>query len=308
MDILGIGCSAVDDLLFVPAYPAADSKMQVLCRDRHCGGLTATALVAATRLGARCAYAGTLGDDELSGFVEQTLAREGVDLSYLRREPSARPFHSTIIVDQQTGSRTILYSRSGVREADPEWPPPEAISAAKVLFVDHVGVDGMIRAVELAHRQGIPVVADLEDDSHPRFIELLAAVDHLILSRDFAAKVSGRGDPAEAARCLLTPNRRVVVVTCGIEGCVYVSPDDRAGVGRRAAFPVEAVDTTGCGDVFHGAYAAALVEGLDLSARLEFASAAAAIKATRPGGQAGIPRRQDVAVFLAGLHPGRHAG
>src|SRR5512133_1848243 len=82
IDILGLGGVAVDDLVFVEAYPPADAKVVVARRERHCGGLTATALVAAARLGARCAYGGILGDDELSRFVEQTLVREGIDVSH----------------------------------------------------------------------------------------------------------------------------------------------------------------------------------------------------------------------------------
>ena len=72
-DIVGLGCAAVDDLLYVPAYPPADAKVQIRRRERQGGGLTATALVAAARLGTRCAYAGVLGDDDLSEFVRRRL-------------------------------------------------------------------------------------------------------------------------------------------------------------------------------------------------------------------------------------------
>jgi sulfofructose kinase len=297
-DVLGLGCTAIDDLLYVSAYPAADEKMQVRRRERHCGGLTATAMVAAARLGSRCVFAGVLGDDELSRFVLERFRQEGIETGHVRRRPDARPVHATIIVDQSKNTRTILYDVQGASGAEPDWPADEVILAARVVFVDHFGLEGMIRAARLARQGGIPVVADLENDEHPRFAELLALVDHLILSRDFAARVTGRSDPAAAARSLWTPQRKTVAVTCGAAGCWHLDAGRAAEPCHQPAFPVEVVDTTGCGDVFHGAYASALARGLDTADRIRFASAAAALKATRPGGQAGIPTRPAVETFL----------
>jgi len=301
-DVLGLGCTAIDDLLYVSAYPAADEKMQVRRWERHCGGLTATAIVAAARLGSRCLFAGVLGDDELSRFVLERFRQEGIETGYLRCRPDARPVHATIIVDQSQNTRTILYDVQGAAGAAPDWPAAEVIRAARVVFVDHFGLEGMIRAARLARRAGIPVVADLENDEDPRFAELVALVDHLILSRDFAARVTGRSDPAAAAGALWTPQRKTVAVTCGAAGCWYVDAARLGVLIHQPAFSVEVVDTTGCGDVFHGAYASALARGLDTAARIRFASAAAALKATRPGGQAGIPTRAAVEAFL--LHQG----
>src|SRR5438094_7047577 len=99
-DILGLGCVAVDDLLYIDSYPVPDAKVAIHRHDRQCGGLAATALVAASRLGSTCAYAGTLGDDELSVFVRERFREEGVDTSLVRHRPNARPIHSYIIVDE----------------------------------------------------------------------------------------------------------------------------------------------------------------------------------------------------------------
>src|SRR5262249_52287729 len=129
-DVLGIGCSAVDDLLYVEAYPTADTKVRVRRRERQCGGLTATALVAASRLGARCAFAGVLGDDENSRFVLDALSREGVDVGPLVYRPCARPIHSTIIVDETRHTRTILYDLTGSVGADTEAPRADVIRSA----------------------------------------------------------------------------------------------------------------------------------------------------------------------------------
>lgn len=295
-DILGLGCTAVDDLLYLAAFPTVETKVQVRRRERQCGGLTATALVAAARLGARCAFAGVLGNDEYSQFVKDAFGREGVDLAYLVSRPEARPIHSTILVDETRHTRTILYDLTGSVGAEPGWPPEEVVRAARVLFVDHYGVEGMIRAARLARAASIPVVADLERDDRVGFDELLDLVDHLIVSRAFAARRTGESKPAAMARRLAS-GRQVAVVTCGEEGCWYATALG-GGAIHWPAFPVEVVDTTGCGDVFHGAYAAALARGEDLEHRVRFAAAAAALKAMQPGAQAGIPTREVVERFL----------
>jgi sugar/nucleoside kinase (ribokinase family) len=148
------------------------------------------------------------------------------------------------------------------------------------------------------------VVADLERSDRPRFSELLDLVDHPIVSRDFAEQLTGASDPAVAVARLWTDARAAVVVTCGADGCWYAGDAGPGPPRHRPAFPVPAVDTTGCGDVFHGAYASALARGLGLDERVRLACAAAALKATRPGGQAGIPTRAAVEAFLQGQGPG----
>ncbi len=296
-DVLGLGCVAVDDLLYVPAYPEPDSKVRVTRRERQGGGLTATALVAAARLGARCAYAGALGHNDESRFVRECFRREGIDTTYLLDRPEVRPIRALIIVDESEQSRTIFVDLEGAEGAQPDHPAAEVIQSSRVLFVDHFGAEGMIRAARIAREVGTAVVADLERDEGPGFAELVGLVDHLIVAYDFAWKLTGHPGPVGAVNALWTDCRQAVVVTAGSEGCWYRGRRDERP-RHLPAYPVEVVDTTGCGDVFHGAYAAALAQGLDLDTRIRFASAAAALKATRFGGQAGIPTRAAVAEFL----------
>jgi ribokinase len=307
-DVLGLGYAVVDDLVYVEHYPPPDSKVRVRRRERQGGGLTATALVAAARMGARCRYAGVLGDDELSAFVIGRLRGEGIDLEFLCRRAEARPAHSTIIVDEGAQTRTIFCDQAGVQGVTPDWPPEEVIRAARVLFVDHLGLEGTIRAARVALAAGIPVVADFErvPEAGP-FAELMGLANHPIVSLDFAQAWTGRADPAGAAAALWSPGRQAVVVTCGAEGCWYLGAETGGEHGpprHQPAYRVEVVDTTGCGDVFHGAYAAGLAEGLDLPARIRLASATAALKATRPGGQTGIPSRAVVDALCATTPPG----
>jgi ribokinase/sulfofructose kinase len=176
------------------------------------------------------------------------------------------------------------------------------IQAARVLLVDHYGIEGMTRAAQIARQGGAAVVADVEREDWPGFHELLALVDHVIVPRDLALRLTGAATPADAVARLWAADRRAVVVTCGAEGCWYRG--EETGVVHQPAFAVPVADTTGCGDVFHGAYAAALAQGQTLAERIRFASAAAALKASRSGGQAGYPTRAEVAAFLGPLSGG----
>ncbi len=299
IDVLGLGAVAVDDLLYVEGYPPPDAKARVLRRERHGGGLTATALVAAARLGARCAYAGVLGPDDLSAFAARTLEAEHIDLSHLKHDPAARPVYSTIVIDTARHSRNIFFDLNSVVGAAPDWPPAEVIQASRVLFVDYLGLPGMLRAAQIARAAGIPVVGDLESEAAP----LMELVDHLILSWEIAWFLTKTATPGEAALALWTDQRQVVAVTHGDQGCWYVSAAAPGRPRHQPAFPVAVVDTTGCGDVFHGAYAAALARGLPVTDRMRWAAAAAALKATRPGGQAGAPTLSELTHFLEETRP-----
>jgi sugar/nucleoside kinase (ribokinase family) len=296
-DILGFGVAAIDELLYVKEYPAADSKVRVAHRLRQCGGLTGTALVAAARLGAKCAYVGMLGDDELSREVMAGFAHEGIDVSYRAQVPDARPAHSTIVVDETHRTRTIFASLGGPTGAAPDWPPADLIRAARVLLVDHHGIEGALRAVKIAQETGVNVVADFERNPGGEFDELLARVDHLVISERFAQALTGAKDAPQAVTALWNEHRQAIVVTCGDKGCCYLEKGyDEPFV--QPAFTVDVVDTTGCGDVFHGAYSAALAKNLSIADCVQYATAAAALKARVRGGQAGCPSRSDVEAFL----------
>jgi sulfofructose kinase len=296
-DVLGLGCAAVDEMLYVARYPAADSKIHVHRRERHCGGLTATALVAAARAGAKCAFAGTLGYDEGSEFVLETFRREGIDVRHVTRQKNAGPVRSVIVVDESTGTRNIFADVSQVRGAHPANPPSAVIESTRVLFLDYFGMRGNLRAARIAKRAGVAIVSDFEHTNVPGMKTLLPLVNHPIFSRRAAEELTGEAKPSKAAAKLWQSSRAVVIVTCGQGGLWFVSAEPPEPQ-HFPAFKVDAVDTTGCGDVFHGAYAAALARGLSVQERIRFAAATAAVKATQHGGQRGIPTRRKVETFL----------
>ncbi len=157
----------------------------------------------------------------------------------------------------------------------------------------------MVRAARIARAAGVPVVADFERDAGPLFGELLGLTDHLILPWEFARALSGASDGPAIVRALWAPGRAAVVVTRSADGCWYLTREEEGKVYHQPSFRVPEADTNGCGDVFHGSYAAGVAEGLPAAARIRLASAVAALKATNAGGQKGIPDRPAAERFLA---------
>jgi ribokinase len=295
-DVLGFGVVTVDDLVYVDHHPAPGSKMPVQSMLRQGGGLAGTALVAAARLGAAAAYCGTLGDDDLSLYTRQDLEREGVDCSAAVHDPAARVFHSIVIVDNSTADRCILFSTEGVKEPPAEMITAELLGRCRVVFLDHYVVETGPRILDLARAQSIPVVGDIEAVRDDRVPELMERIDHLIVGTALAGEVTGETDPAAMVRGLSGPDRACCVVTAGERGCWY---SERGGeVAHVPAFSVPVVDTTGCGDVFHGAYAACLAWGYSVRRSILVSTAAAGLKATQPGGRSGIPDLPTVQRFL----------
>jgi ribokinase len=295
-DILGLGAVAVDDLIYVDRFPQPDTKTQIQSERRQGGGPTATALVAAARLGVRPAYYSVLGDDELSRSAIEELEGEGIDCSPVLRRAGARPYHATVIVDRAAGQRTILYSADGVTYPPPAEIPEALIAACRVLFVDGYACESALRAAELAQAHRIPVVADIENVAHPAVAELLRRADHLIISLELGRQVTGFDKPGSVVAALVHSGRICSAVTAGDQGCWYAICGGE--VSYFPAFRVHVVDTTGCGDVFHGAYAASIACGEGISKAIRVATAAAGLKATQPGGRTGIPDRETVDRFL----------
>lgn len=295
-DVLGLGAVAVDDIYYLDHYPLPDSKVPIREHRRFGGGLAGTALVAAARLGAASAYAGVLGEDELSRYVIDGLTSEGVDCSPVLRQAEARPIYSVIIVDRSTGKRCILPSFEGVRAPMPTELSAALVARCRVLFLDQTTSAGGVRAADLAHQHGIEVVGDAEYDEFPEFEKLLSRIDHLIIGVEMAQRLTGETEPQVQAQVLARSGRVCSLVTAGDQGGWYSVKG--GSVQHFPAFSVPVVDTTGCGDVFHGAYAACLAFGMPIARAVEVASASAALKATRPGGRAGIPSWERVKRFI----------
>jgi sugar/nucleoside kinase (ribokinase family) len=298
-DVMAIGAVAVDDLVYVERYPAPDTKSPILDELREGGGLAGTALVTVARLGGTAAYVGVLGNDDLSSFTITELEREGVDCSHVDRRADTRPIHSVIVVDRSNGQRTLLYSLAGVTEPDPARITAGLVRQARVLLVDSTVTWTGRHAAALARDAGVPIVADLEDPDAPGVVQLARVVDHLIVGTAFAQRLTGAGHPAEMVRALWRPDASACVVTAGDAGCWYAAGETGGEVIHHPARRVQALDTNGCGDVFHGAYAAGIARGDSVARSVAVATVAAAQKATQHGGRRGIPDRAAIERLLA---------
>lgn len=298
-DIIGLGVIAVDEMLYVDSYPPADGKKTLTARRRLGGGNTSCALAAAARLGSRCAMLGRLGDDELSQFVRENLGKTGVDLSQLLHDPKSGPIYAIIVVSADTGSRAIYADERLLKPLEPEELCARWFRGAKVLLVDHLYPPTILAAVRMARDLGLVVVSDIETDM-PQLAQVRDCIDHFICGMEFAVPYTGAGGPAEACRELAeTGQHRTVVVTAGKEGC-YWRLQGQSGIKHTLAHRIEPVDTTGCGDVFHGAFCHGLVQRWPMEQIIRFANAAAAIKATRTGGWTAVPALEEVQEILEG--------
>ena len=295
IDVVGVGCACLDFLGIVPHLPDQDDQVWMSDSTQQGGGMVSTALVTLSRLGVSTAFVGKGGDDMAGRAVKEEFDRYGVDSAQLNVEPGATTPVSMILVDESTGQRTIMAGGTTV-EMSPSEVPAGMIAGAKYLHLDTTGRQAALAAAEIARGSGVPVVLDADNLSRPQDIEdLLRATDYLIASRVFAEALTGLADPAAAAKSLSSCGSSVVIVTLGEQGSLTLA------AGRTfhtPAFPVDVVDTTGAGDVYHGAYIYGLLQEWHLEKTAVFSSAVAALSCTRLGGRTGIPEFHSALDFL----------
>jgi sulfofructose kinase len=301
-DVLCIGLAGYDLIFAVPEYPREDSKYQINAPGTFSasgGGPAANAACLLSRWGLSCGLACVLGKDPWGARARAELEEAGTDLSLVETRPETSTPLSCVWVSRESGSRTIVNHRPPGAPLRLEASALRSRRQPKLLLMDGHEAEASLKAMEAWPR----AVTVLDAGSRRRGTEILAAkVDYLAASAQFALEVTGVDDleGAEAQdKCLRRLQKLAggrVVVTLGHRGLIYL---DKGGLRRLPAFPVRVVDTTAAGDVFHGAFAYCLVSGLPLAASLRFASAAAALSATRPGGRAAIPALKDVEDFLA---------
>ena len=292
-DIVGLGVIAVDDMMYSPFYPPRDSKTRLTGRLRQGGGTIACGLAAAAKLGSRCTLLGRLGDNEESDYCRKHLGDLGIDLSKIVHEPDFGPVYTAIVVAADTGSRAIFADYTTARPLEPDELKPEWFADAKVLLVDHLNPPAILAGVKIAKKLGLTIVSDIERHS-PQFEETRTYIDHLVCSEQFSMAYTKADTPELACKALAeSGNHEAVVVTAGNQGCWWVKNGDRP-MHHHPAHKVKAIDTTGCGDVFHGSYCHGVAQDWPIDKIIAYASAAAAIKATRTGGWLAVPTIQEV--------------
>lgn len=301
-DIIGLGLATLDVLLRVPRMATWDDPASVASFGFDGGGMVGTACCAAARLGASVGFVGTAGDDLSAEMKLRSFVECGVDLSRLVVHPGPEPNVMIVYVDEATGER-IFSPLAGFAKHDvePEDLDRDYITSAQILHLDEFNRAAALQAARWMREVGKTVCIDCSRTSSagpvaPDLLELLRLTDVLISGSGFLRCLTGEADVRLAGRRALALGPRLVVETDGANGSTTVTTD---GAFHTPAFEVTVADTTGAGDVFHGAYVVALLRGWDPHVSAQFATAVSAIKCTRLGGRVGIPTLGDVVAFLA---------
>jgi sugar/nucleoside kinase (ribokinase family) len=295
-DVAGVGLNATDTVLLVPRFPAYAGKEAFEEEFVSPGGQVASAMVTCARLGLRVKYIGTVGDDERGRIQMESLQSSGVNLDHVQVRNNTANQSAYIVIDRSTGERTVFWRRPEGLRLDPSEIKPEMIACARLLHIDGHDTAAVAKAARIARQRQIPVTVDVDTVYHG-FDRVLPFVDYLITSSEFPAQWTNERDPFRALEMIQDEyGMRVAAMTLGAQGSLARTE------GRfhySPAFVVNCVDTTGAGDIFHGAFCYAVLKGMTMSETLDFCNAMAALNCMALGARGGIAT-QEQAVALAG--------
>ena len=295
-EILGLGGVCIDRLVRIAEMPAWDETQFISAHATQQGGMVATAMVAVARLGGNAEFIGGLGADDAGHFALQTFQEARVKADRIKIFPGETTAFSFCLVQETTGSRALLHYPGVQAKAGLNLPAID-LTGVRFLHFDGYWFETALQIAPQAKAQGITLTLDPCPQmlQNPQAEALFRCVDYFIPSYAFAAQLTGETDPFRAAARILQYGAQAVIVTKGEEGCFITTAAERQ---HLPAFEVPVVDTTGAGDVFHGAFLSGLQRGYALRQAAQFASAVAALKCTKLGGQTGIPTFQETGAFL----------
>ena len=296
-DAVALGLNAVDHIIVVPHYPEFNSKIQFVSHTLAPGGQSATAMVALARLGLRARYIGKVGSDEEGRFQIQSLLSEGVESSGVKVVEGAGSQTAFIIVDRESGERTIIWDRDERLTIAEDEVDPAAVSSGRALLLDGHNVEASIAAAGCARAASVPVVLDI-DNIYPGAEGLLSLTDFLISSSAFPERMTGEPDLRVALKKLSEMfGSLFVAATLGSDGVMAYFREQYI---HSPSFTIECRDTTGAGDAFHGGFLYGLLAGYCVEETLRFANAVAALKCRDIGARTALPSLDDVNSLLAG--------
>lgn len=290
-----VGIAVQDVVYALPAFPAGPGKYHASSRLEVGGGVAANAAVAISHLGGDSRYIGPLGDDQLGNTIVNDLASEGVEVAKVRRVSGiASPQSSVIVVP---GGERLIVNHSDPLLFDTAQPPDASdLDGSDAILVDVRWRSGAESALRWAKRHGVPGVLDC-DIGNDRSDDLIGLASHVVFSAAALRQHTGENGLEDGLRAVSDTTPAWLGVTDGENGTLWIEN----GLAKRfPSFQVTVVDTTGAGDVYHGALALALTqEDSTLDDVIELASAAAALTCMKLGGRNGIPAHDDVRSFLA---------
>ena len=276
--VICVGQVVTDHTFRVDEVEPPPSKTTARSYAMSVGGLSANAAIAVARLGGRAVFWGRVGRDEAGEELKHALEAEGVDAGGLIMAEGARTPLSAVIVDK-VGERSIVTYRGERLPSDPSGLPLDRLSEAGCVLCDPRWPEAAALAFARAREIGVPSAMDAEKSEERLLRQLVPLTDHAIFAKT-GLSIFAPGVPPEEglARALQTGPLKLAAVTLGEKGTLWLAPGMEAPA-RRPAFPVDATNTTGAGDVFHGAFALAIAEKQGMEEALRFASAAGALRA-----------------------------
>lgn len=291
-DVVGLGANAVDFVYRLPGSPQASgnlSKMRISRQTISCGGQMTTALVACSRLGLRAKYIGATGTDDNGRRIRAELAHHRVDCTDAVIH-DARNQYAVILVDETTGERIVLWDRDERLHLRAHEIPERVIVTGRLLHVDDVDQEAAIAAAQIARTAGLVVTSDI-DRLTSRTADLVDAVTVPIFAEHVPPLLTGARDLETALRQLRAVHDGLLCVTIGAEGAVALDGDT---FYHSRGFKVQAVDTTGAGDVFRAGFIYGHLQGWTTERVLRFANAAAGLSCTRAGAIGGVPSLDEI--------------
>ena len=297
-DCIGFGMNAVDYLSILDPYANLDEKVEVVESSMQGGGPVPTAMVTLAKLGAKVAYIGKIGNDPEGRFVKAELEKEGVNTDYLIIDKESKTAKAFIWVDKKTGKRTVALDKTQLNDTKiSELKFLNSVST-RFLHIDAREREINIFLAKWAKKLGAKVSLDV-GSLRSGVESVFPFVDHLIVSKRFACGITKLSDPFSACKELMKKGFETVVVTIGEDGCICGSCQRRGDkIFHSPGFSVKVVDTTGAGDVFHGAFIYGFIKKWNLKKTAQFANACATMKCRKLGGRAGIPDFDEVTAFI----------
>lgn len=296
-DVCSLGCVCWDLTATVQRYPALDEKVPLEEFTQHGGGRSGTAAAACAALGGTTAIFGRIGDDTFGEYISEEFERQGVDTCGLQIVAGETSQFAFCVAHEPTGKRTIFYKHGSFDRMGADDVDLGLLTDCRCLLVDTHHPGAAIAGAKAAREQGIPVVMDAERPQEG-LMELIGVTDHVIIPFHLAETL-GEGEADVGVQRIMQTQPESLVLTRGEEGAGVYTAD---GYFHQPAYEVPTViDTTGAGDVFHGAFAYGVSKGFDLPETVAFASATAALSTTALGGRGHLPSSAEVRALMEGL-------
>jgi sulfofructose kinase len=291
LDVLCAGHACYDLVFSVKKHPGSDEKIFADNLVSSGGGPAANAAIAISRLGLKSGFAGYLGDDLYGEMHLQEFIQHHVDTQFILRGSSLTPL-STVLV-KPDGKRALI-NYKGSTKALAEHALDFSLLKAKVILFDGHEPEISIKLFEFARQHKIPTVLDA-GSLHAGTEKLMDKVDYLVASEKFACQYAGDVQTALSRLAKISP---AVVITLGEKGLIWQRDKQK---GKLPAKQIKAIDTTGAGDAFHGAFAAAIAKNMDWPDVLAYSSVAGTLCCTKMGARQGLPWQEEHSDMLAGF-------